>query len=419
VALGCTVGCLWLLRWGQTHGAAQQTEELLHRLSYLLIGVVLSLIGAFLVARRGDNLVSWIALGAGLSLSLAAFVEQYSHLAAAQPGDWPAGILALWLAQWAWMLPYISLVLLLLYYPTGRLLTPRWRWVVRLSLLGYLTLGTWLAFGATLDIGDPAIGVNEIANPIGFLPSPAGNASIGAFIFVMISTLLASLFGLGLRFHRARGIEREQMKWLLFAGALFVASMPLDFFSVPYSGVITNVVSLSIPAAIAVAILRYRLFDIDVIIRRTTTYALITGLLALVYFASIVVLQSVFGRLTNFDSTPAVVLSTLLIAALFLPVRRRVQDLIDRRFNRTRYDAEKTLERFAATARDETDLDALLAEVQRVIQETMQPESVSVWLRETERTTPFHQTHSEQTREALAAWEEERASYANGHPAPR
>jgi len=382
LSLLCTLGCLWLLRWGQTHGAAQSTEELLHRLSYLLIGVVLSLIGTFLVARRGDNRVSWITLAAGLSLSLAAFVEQYSHLAAAQPGDWPAGILALWLAQWAWMLPYISLVLLLLYYPTGRLLTPRWQWVVRLSLLGYLTLGVWLAFGATLDVGDPAIGVNEIANPVGFLPAPAGSASIGVFVSVMFITVLASLFGLGLRFYRARGIEREQMKWLLFAGALFVASMPIDFLSVPYSGVITNLVSLAIPAAVAIAILRYRLFDIDVIIRRTTSYALITGLLALVYFSSIVVLQRLLTPFTG-DSTPAVVLSTLLIAALFLPVRRRVQDAIDRRFNRTRYDAEQTLHRFAATARDETDLDALLGELTRVINATMQPESVSVWLRST------------------------------------
>ena len=143
---------------------------------------------------------------------------------------------------------------------------------------------------------------------------------------------------------------------------------------------VTNLLSLTIPLAIAVAILRYRLFDIDVIIRRTTTYALIPGLLALVYFASIVVLQSLFGRLTDFDSNPTVILSTLLIATLFLPVRRRVQDAIDRRFNRTRYDAEKTLAAFAATARDETDLDTLLAELVRVIQVTMEPEQVSVWL---------------------------------------
>ena len=270
-------------------------------------------------------------------------------------------------------------MLLLLYYPTGHLLTSRWRWVLRLSLLGYLALALWLALGATLDIGDPAIGVNEIANPIGFLPAPAGYTTTGAIVFVMISTVLASLFGLGLRFYRARGIEREQMKWLLFAGGLFAAAMPLNFLSVPWSGVITNLIALAIPTAIAIAILRYRLFDIDVLIRRTTSYALITGLLALIYFGSIVVLQQLLTPLTG-DSTPAIILSTLLIAALFLPVRRRVQDLIDRRFNRTRYDAEKTLARFAATLRDETDLDALLAELVRVIQGTMQPETVTIWL---------------------------------------
>jgi asparagine N-glycosylation enzyme membrane subunit Stt3 len=148
-----------------------------------------------------------------------------------------------------------------------------------------------------------------------------------------------------------------------------------------------NMALLILPLCLAIGILRYRLFDIDVIIRRTTSYALITGLLALVYFGSIVVLQGLLSPFTG-DSTPAVVLSTLLIAALFLPVRRRVQDAIDRRFNRTRYDAEKTLAAFAATARDETDLDALLAELARVIQETMQPEHVSVWLRPVQSPRP-------------------------------
>ena len=142
-----------------------------------------------------------------------------------------------------------------------------------------------------------------------------------------------------------------------------------------------------LPLCLAIGILRYRLFDIDVIIRRTTSYAIITGLLALVYFGSIVVLQQILSPISG-DSTPAVVLSTLLIAALFLPVRRRVQDWIDRRFNRTRYDAEKTLAAFAATARDETDLDALLAELVRVIGETMEPEQVSVWLRPADSPRP-------------------------------
>ena len=144
----------------------------------------------------------------------------------------------------------------------------------------------------------------------------------------------------------------------------------------------TAVAGLALPLALAVGILRYRLFDIDVIIRKTTSYAILTALLALVYFGSVVVLQRLLAPVTG-ESTAAVVLSTLLIAALFLPLRRRVQATIDRRFFRKKYDAEKVLQQFAATARDETDLDALTAELLRVIQETMEPEHVSVWLKPT------------------------------------
>ena len=135
---------------------------------------------------------------------------------------------------------------------------------------------------------------------------------------------------------------------------------------------------------LAIAVTRYRLFDIDVIIRRTTSYAILTGMLLLVYFGSIVVLQRLLSPITG-ESQAAVVLSTLLIAALFLPLRRRVQDAIDRRFFRKKYDAEQVLAQFAATVRDETDLDALTAELVRVIQETMQPEFVSVWLKEPDK----------------------------------
>jgi hypothetical protein len=158
------------------------------------------------------------------------------------------------------------------------------------------------------------------------------------------------------------------------------------------SDILSNLAALSIPViglGLAMAVLRYRLFDIDVIIRRTTSYAILTGILLLVYFGTIVVLQRLLSPLTG-NSQAAVVLSTLLIAALFLPLRRRVQDAIDRRFFRQKYDAEQVLEQFAATVRDETDLDALTAELVRVIQETMQPEFVSVWLKPAaaERTRP-------------------------------
>ena len=182
-------------------------------------------------------------------------------------------------------------------------------------------------------------------------------------------------------------VSRVKVRWVLFAFialglfGLVTDTIPNAVYGKPL--ISTNLGSLSaliIPISIAIAILRYRLFDIDVIIRRTTQYAIVTGLLVLVYFGSVIILQRVFTTLTGQTSTVAVVLSTLLIAALFFPIRRRVQDIIDRRFFRQKYDAEKVLNAFAATVRDETDLDELTAELTRVIQETMQPEFVSVWL---------------------------------------
>jgi hypothetical protein len=187
--------------------------------------------------------------------------------------------------------------------------------------------------------------------------------------------------------------ERYQTRWVLFGvvtglGAFVVVAivaMVTGFWQSAWAVMawtLMNLIATLIPITFAVAILRANLWDIDVVIRRTTVYAVLTALLASVYFGSVVILQRLLSPFTG-ESTPSVVLSTLLIAALSLPLRRRVQDVIDQRFFRKKYNAEKVLERFAATVRDETDLDALTAELVRVIQETMQPEHVSVWLKPT------------------------------------
>jgi hypothetical protein len=187
-------------------------------------------------------------------------------------------------------------------------------------------------------------------------------------------------------------VARAQMRWVaLGVGAGFILPMVILVFTFtiigrgPVSDRIVrlgNIALIAFPLCLAIGILRYHLFDIDVIIRRTTQYVVVTGILLLVFFGLVVVLQYLFSRVTGQSSTPAVVLSTLAIAALFNPVRRRVQDIIDRRFFRQKYDAEKTLEAIAATVRNETDLDELTAELLRVIQETMQPASLSIWLRD-------------------------------------
>ena len=216
------------------------------------------------------------------------------------------------------------------------------------------------------------------------------------------SALLLGLLALGIvsqvyRYLRVSGpVERQQTRWVLAAVAITLVwvmmVVNLDPFRSydPWAGPWalfklfgTVAVAALLPLSLAWSIVSQHLWNIDVIIRKTLVYTLLTGFLVLVYLGSVVALQGVFTRLTGQDSTLATILSTLLIAALFMPVRRRVQALIDRRFYRRKYDAQKTLEQFAATARDETDLDRLTAELVRVIQETMQPESVSVWLRDT------------------------------------
>ncbi len=216
------------------------------------------------------------------------------------------------------------------------------------------------------------------------------------YVFGWVWMAVSAFAALAILVHNAMTMRdaasRAQLRWglggvIVGLGLFFLTFIPV-FIPVPewLETVLMAPSALGfgvMGVGLGIAVLRYRLFDIDVIIRRTTSYAILTALLALVYFGSVVVLQRLLAPVTG-ESTAAVVLSTLLIAALFLPLRRRVQATIDRRFFRQKYDAEQVLARFAATARDETDLDALTAELARVIQETMQPESVSVWLRPVE-----------------------------------
>ena len=215
-----------------------------------------------------------------------------------------------------------------------------------------------------------------------------GGLTFGIFFVLFPIVIFGALFR-NLRKVR-EPVARAQVRWMALgfgiglgvdAILLLVGFILYDFQQLERIDTLTAVTALALPLSLAVGILRYRLFDIDVIIRRTTSYAILTALLALVYFGSVVILQRLLSPITG-DSDAAVVLSTLLIAALFLPLRRRVQAAIDRRFFRKKYDAEQVLARFAATARDETDLDALTAELLRVIQETMEPESVTIWLKD-------------------------------------
>jgi hypothetical protein len=298
------------------------------------------------------------------------------------PGQMPLTDLMILLATSGFLLGMSLIPFILLLFPTGRLLSKRWRIIAWMTIIG----GVLCLMTAWATPGENPVVLGE--NPF----SPGGIIGDIAFILFDIGVLLLfSMFVLSavsllIRFRRSEGAERQQIKWFVFAAAIWIIALVQQFFW-EFPGIwdsVEEAITLAfLPISVGVAILRYRLYDIDIIIRRTLVYALLTAILALVYFGSVLALQRVFITFTGDQSAVVVVLSTLLIAALFNPLRGRVQDTIDRRFYRLKYDAEHTLATFAATARNEVELDALAAELVRVVEDTMQPEHVSLWLKKT------------------------------------
>jgi hypothetical protein len=300
----------------------------------------------------------------------------------------PGGELAAWLANWLPIAPvFVAPCFLFLLFPDGRPASPRWRPVI--WAVGVVAVVAILA--AALDPGR-LYSFPTVENPFG-PADPLGE--IARFAndltdFAAIPVFLVSLASMVARLRHARGRERLQLKWVAYAAALTATSFAASFLA----GLLTDwrvpadtffllgVVGFAcIPVAASVAILRHRLYDIDAIINRTLVYGTLSVVLALVYLGGVVSLQRVFVSLTGQESQLAVVASTLTIAALFNPLRRRVQAFVDRRFYRRKYDARQTLEAFGARLRDETDLDALNDELVAVVRETLQPAQVSLWLR--------------------------------------
>jgi hypothetical protein len=344
------------------------------------VAVAFALLGAVVAAHRPANPIGWLFLAIGLSGALGVVSNEYvTYTLATAPGALPGGSVAAWLSLWTWWPAYGLVPLVLLVFPDGRLPSPRWRWAAWLAGAGValLTLGI-----AATTVGDPvrfALSEEEPGGLAGLILAVSVGAAAVSF--------LAGLASLALRWRRAWGNEREQLKWVAFAAGLaLVANIVLQVLQLPGLGLAGVVL---VPVGAAVAILRYRLYDIDRIISRTVTYGLLTALLGLVYVAGVFV----FGRLLNpggEDSTLAVAASTLAVAALFQPARRRLQAAVDRRFNRARYDAARTVEAFSARLRDEIDLDTLTAELLAVTDQTMQPIQVSLWLRPPRPGSPVH-----------------------------
>jgi hypothetical protein len=335
-------------------------------------------VGCLILARRPGNVIGWIFTAVGLLTMAAALTENYAKYAYAHPGSLPGPLVAAWVFNWIWG-PLIVLVLVfpLLLFPTGRSLSPRWRPV------------TWLAVGLTaaltvLGMLRPSLYVSDelsIANPIGVAGLDFETAPLSTILNGLVLCLLAAAaVSLVVRFRRSRGVERQQLKWFTYAGAL-VLLIPLIGFVVPSLANAAFVLVLALPIAVGIAILRHRLYDIDRLINRTLVYGLLTALLAGVYALVVLVLGQLFGGIGAEPPSWAVAGATLAVAALFQPARRRIQAVVDRRFNRRKYDAARTVEAFSVRLRDELDLDALSAELLTVVDQTMQPTQASLWLR--------------------------------------
>jgi hypothetical protein len=352
-------------------------------ITFATLIVSFSVIGALIASHRPENPIGWIFLAVGCCYGLLSAGDEYAIYALlTNPGALALGAEASWLGQWIWA-PGLGLILVFLplLFPDGHPPSPRWRpvgWLGGLSIVLAVVSSTivlWPERGPALVTGDE---------------SPSHVLDV-VLLFAAVPMLfvagLGAVISLLVRFRRAREEERQQIKWFASAAALTLIWI-IVFGQSTLRGLPEAMVALSsllvipsIPIATGVAILRYRLYDIDAIINRTLVYGSLTVILVGLYFGGIVVLQRVFVLLTGERSTLAVVTSTLLIAALFNPLRRRIQGFIDRRFYRRKYDAAKTLEAFSAKLRDETDLDALSGDLVGVVRETMQPAHVSLWLR--------------------------------------
>ena len=345
--------------------------------------LVFSVVGAIIASRQPRNAIGWIFCGVGVTVGLNSFAGDYAEFWLASGfGNTILGENAAWLSSWLWsLLLYVPTSSVLLLFPDGRLPSPRWRpvaWGVALGAAGGVA-------GLALEAG-PLTDFPQIANPYGVAGPVVGIVGVVGSI-VAAGSMVASAVSLIVRLRRTRGEQRQQLKWLAYWGAVAVAAIGVGSlvipWSVPVSILIMSVAMLGLPIFTGIAIVRHRLYDIDLIINLTLVYAILSATLAVVYFGGIVVLQRVFAGLTGQEKLPqlAIVASTLAIAALFAPLRRRIQSFIDRRFYRRKYDARKTLEAFSTKLREETDLAALSDDLTSVIEETMQPAHVSLWLR--------------------------------------
>ena len=360
-----------------------------------LLAITFPLVGAVVAARRPRNPLGWIFCVIGLSYGLTVTGEAYAIYALrTAPGSLPGGGLMSWLGNWA-LAPGLGLLMTfaLLLFPDGRLPSRRWRLMAWLS---GASIAMICGLGGVWSWPQRGLGLLE-SNQEGLENAPRlVELLVLASLPLLLLCGLASVVALLLRFRRSRGVERQQLKWFAFAGAVTFAGLVLiDFPSQygwigPVSALVTLPILVSMPVAAGVAILRYRLYDIDRLINRTLVYGVLTAVLGLSYAGTVLVLGQLFGDVGERIPSWAVAGATLAVAALVRPARGRIQAAVDRRFNRRKYNAATTIETFSARLRDQVDLDTLATELLAVTDKTMQPTTVSLWLRPPDEASKRH-----------------------------
>ncbi|MEZ4592993.1 MAG: hypothetical protein R3D55_17890 [Chloroflexota bacterium] len=353
----------------------------------LLIPLFSGVLGVLVLHRRVAQLIGWLFMVISLCSAVQTFLGEYAILGAyTRATPLPGTSLAAWIVNFVWIFIYVLLLYLLAIFPNGRFLSRRWRTATLVVL--FLIVAPLFTAAA---IETPMSSAYQIANPFVTTHSELlYNTLFSIGVPMMPLAVLLVLAAVLLRFRRSQGRERQQMKWLLagmvLLAVLFTGGLLLYLgLDLAFGGVMVNVSVLGPLLGIGVALLRHRLYDIDIIIRRTLLYTAVSASLALVYFGTILLLQTAFSSVVAARSPLVIVVSTLISVALFNPLRLRLQTVIDRRFFRQKYDAQQVLAQFAETARDEVAMEQLTAVLLQVVQTTIQPEQISLWLKPGQR----------------------------------
>ena len=365
------------------NGSMSSLEDLgFNGVAITVVGATYPMVGWLLASRRPGNPIGWFFLVMGVSLAGTAFLHQYAvYGLVTAPGAVPLADVASWMAAWSWVPGFLALPMMILTFPDGRLPSRRWRPVLWLVAIAAFVLSVPVAVAAWYYRGPILLGLGDYdPSELRYVVYDLAQ-TIGGLLLLPIA--LAAVAAVVVRFRRSAAVERQQIKWFAAAGSVAITVMVAStFITLPFpaNAVAAVFAVLLVPVATAVAVLRYRLYEIDRLISRGLAWAVLSGLLVAVYVAAVLLLQGMLAGVTQ-GQTLVVAASTLLAAALFQPLRGRIQRLMDRRFDRARYDGERTAAAFAQRLRDQTDMETVTDDLSRTAGATVAPQTLAIWLR--------------------------------------